>query len=604
MDDRFTSILWGCLSPAFIWSVGNDHPLAMNPQGESFLRSFMAGNDNASPNLRKIIPDLGEFPDTPCFSVWMDYTHPDGKTASIQTRCSSLDPEGTLWLCVICTGDAFSHISAISPAFFDQLEDLWQKVTPCDEYFSEAFRRLETFTAEGLCCTDFGFFPSDYWKESGLLEGFRACLNDRSLEPILSSALDFPGASGNSLITRGEIDYFPVFDDEHYAGFLFMEGLRESLRDTALSVCRLLATKILTLSKNMELRKENFQNALSKRLNEIIFKFSKEAVFVTDSSYNICFMNAQAGEMLGFGADEVLGHPIPALLDPGEEMPEFSALSEGCSVRFIHRRSGESFPCDMHAAAMDKDYLVFIIQDRSEFEANRMKSEQLSQRAFLGDFASMLAHEVRNPVNNIRMSAENLRAQAGDNEKINKGIDRIFEDCERISDLVTNILNFSRPMSLAMESLDLRELISQLIEKWRVTFARRGIACYFHAPETFPKCPGDPRRLEQVLNNLIQNSVDALGTSGGVITLRLAIEESEDGKQMAVISESDNGSGIPSELLEKIFEPFVTSKKNGNGWGLALCKRIITKHGGRISVKSFGGGTLFEISLPLSKGRV
>ena len=107
--------------------------------------------------------------------------------------------------------------------------------------------------------------------------------------------------------------------------------------------------------------------------------------------------------------------------------------------------------------------------------------------------------------------------------------------------------------------------------------------------------------LEQVFNNLIGNSVDAFDGQDGIITLKLSLRESETGRKQVVITESDNGPGIPEDKIDSIFEPFMTTKKNGNGWGLALSKRIITSHKGTIQVKSFQGGTVFEILLPLNE---
>ena len=136
---------------------------------------------------------------------------------------------------------------------------------------------------------------------------------------------------------------------------------------------------------------------------------------------------------------------------------------------------------------------------------------------------------------------------------------------------------------------------------WRLNFARKNITCYFSPPNDFPKFYGDPRSLEQVFNNLIGNSVDAFDGQDGIITLKLSLKENESGRRQILISESDNGPGIPEDKIDSIFEPFMTTKKNGNGWGLALSKRIITSHKGTIQVKSFqGGGTVFEILLPLN----
>ena len=246
-------------------------------------------------------------------------------------------------------------------------------------------------------------------------------------------------------------------------------------------------------------------------------------------------------------------------------------------------------------------YNIFVLSDQTDTEESRLKAEQLTQKAFLGDFASMLAHEIRNPINNIQMWIANLYTMAEGNEEFLSGAQRVESDFQRITQLVNNILAFSKPMALNKEEIDLSLLISEIIEKWRLNFARKNITCYFTPPDDFPKFYGDPRSLEQVFNNLIGNSVDAFDGQDGIITLKLSLKENESGRKQILISESDNGPGIPEDKIDTIFEPFMTTKKNGNGWGLALSKRIITSHKGTIQVKSFqGGGTVFEILLPMN----
>ena len=320
------------------------------------------------------------------------------------------------------------------------------------------------------------------------------------------------------------------------------------------------------------------------------------------------YINPVAAMMFGFSSAQVVGHKIEDLLVTSDGIQGLVGREDEedrvSSIKYLHRRSGKIFPCQIKVCSMESghdSYNIFVLTDQTETEESRLKNEQLTQKAFLGDFASMLAHEIRNPINNIQMWIANLYTMADGNEEFLAGAKRVESDFQRITQLVNNILAFSKPLALNKEEIDLSLLISEIIEKWRLNFVRKNITCYFNPPNDFPKFYGDPRSLEQVFNNLIGNSVDAFDGQDGIITLKLGLKENESGRKQILISVSDNGPGIPEDKIDSIFEPFMTTKKNGNGWGLALSKRIITSHKGTIQVKSFqGGGTVFEILLPMN----
>jgi len=197
---------------------------------------------------------------------------------------------------------------------------------------------------------------------------------------------------------------------------------------------------------------------------------------------------------------------------------------------------------------------------------------------------------------------QNIKSLTNEQSDIYQAVNRIEEDCSRVSVLVNNILAFSKPLKLNLEEIDLEQYINDIIERWKLNFARANIKTFFSAPENLPKVLIDPRSMEQVFNNLIGNAIDAFDNKGGVISFKISLHDSKTGRKQVQISVSDNGPGIPDEIIDHIFEPFVTSKKKGNGWGLAVSKRIITSHKGTIQVKSYPGGTVFEITLPISTG--
>jgi signal transduction histidine kinase len=113
---------------------------------------------------------------------------------------------------------------------------------------------------------------------------------------------------------------------------------------------------------------------------------------------------------------------------------------------------------------------------------------------------------------------------------------------------------------------------------------------------------GDPRSLDQVFTNLISNAVEAMGSTGGTLSVRVAPIEAGQGRPQVEVTVSDSGPGIPDEIKEHIFDPFVTTKSQGTGLGLAITKRIVTAHHGSITVNTFPGGTVFHVLLSAYQG--
>jgi signal transduction histidine kinase len=160
-----------------------------------------------------------------------------------------------------------------------------------------------------------------------------------------------------------------------------------------------------------------------------------------------------------------------------------------------------------------------------------------------------------------------------------------------------SVLSFSRPMEYKLVPSDLGVMFRRMIERWRPRFAKANIETILQIEPDVKLIIGDLRALEQVFTNLLSNSIQAM-TSGGVIAIKMANKPSPVDSPEVEITVSDTGPGIPDEIKDHIFEPFVTNNPQGTGLGLAITKRIITAHKGTINVTSFPGGTVFQVTLP------
>jgi len=167
-----------------------------------------------------------------------------------------------------------------------------------------------------------------------------------------------------------------------------------------------------------------------------------------------------------------------------------------------------------------------------------------------------------------------------------------------------SVLSFSRPMEYRMEPTDITILLQRLVDRWGPRMARYNIVPFV---QTAPDCPhisGDTRALEQVFTNLVSNAVQAMSSTGGTLAIKVAPVENSPGYNQVEVAVSDTGPGIPDEIRDHIFEPFVTTNPQGTGLGLAITKRIVTAHKGTLSVNSFPGGTVFQVCLPAYHGDV
>ena len=608
-ETLFRSLLYSCTAPAFIWTANGPEVLMMNDNA-SRLFARCSSKNGTEVDLDSALPGWRDIPEKLNHSIWMNFKFNDGTVQAYQVRNSCLDEDENIWATVLLTGCADAREREIGGAsFFGQLETLWTEMGESAGAWREKLPDLTSLIINELGLTGFTFCPSDIFKEFELWQALITPVLEKYDEAMLKQAAAVCERHRGGFVTAssGEEDHdapslwgFDIHGE--FGGFFILEGMDAHLKEDIAGVCEVLAKKFAGLYDTLSLRRDGEMARLENELNSLVLTNITEGVIVTDSNLSIMYINPIAATMFGFSGTQVVGNKLDQLLVTSDGIQ--SLIGDGssaASIKYLHRRSGTLFPCSIKACTMEADgdqFNIFVLSDQTETEEGRLKNEQLTQRAFLGDFASLLAHEIRNPVNNMRIWLANITNLAEGNEAIVSAAERIDGDCERISQLVSNILAFSKPIALNKEEIDLSLFLSEILEKWRLNFARKNITSYFNPPKDFPKFMGDPRTLEQVLNNLIGNSVDALDGHDGVITLKLSMVESETGRRQIMITESDNGPGIPEDKIDHIFEPFMTTKKNGNGWGLAISKRIITSHKGTIRVRSFQGGTVFEILLP------
>jgi two-component system, NtrC family, sensor histidine kinase AtoS len=339
---------------------------------------------------------------------------------------------------------------------------------------------------------------------------------------------------------------------------------------------------------------------------------SQEGILLLDPNLAVDQMNPAAEWMLGYVDWEVKGQPVEnILIGPEQLVPALEGAVQGIPTHTmgnisLHRRNGQSFPVHMEIIPIQREGVTLAIliffRDISERVEISNRTQQLEQRAVLGEVTAVFAHEVRNPINNISTGLQLLSVKLPENDPNQDSINRLIVDCQRLNHLMESVLNFSRHTEHKFEAVDLELLLRRLLDRWRPRMTKVNVTPFFQVEPNTPKVFGDPRSLDQVFTNLISNAVEAMSSNGGTLAVRITPFRIGQGRQQVEVTVSDNGPGIPDEVRDRIFEPFVTTKSQGTGLGLAITKRIVTAHRGSITVNTFPGGTVFHVLLLSNQG--
>jgi two-component system NtrC family sensor kinase len=228
------------------------------------------------------------------------------------------------------------------------------------------------------------------------------------------------------------------------------------------------------------------------------------------------------------------------------------------------------------------------------------RAQRAERLAMLGTLTAGLAHEIRNPLVSVKTFLQLLPERVNDEEFRTTFLDITMGEVERISNILAQFLDFARPSEPNLRPENLAEVTEVMALLADAEAAKQGITIVRHYAPDVPKAMIDLEQIKQVLQNILNNAVQATPRGGRVeVTVRAA--HGPGGGRQVQIEISDSGKGIPEEDLEKIFTPFFTTKEAGTGLGLPVAHRIIEEHGGTIEVTSqLDQGTSFVITLPLN----
>ena len=267
-------------------------------------------------------------------------------------------------------------------------------------------------------------------------------------------------------------------------------------------------------------------------------------------------------------------------------------------ININYKKSGGPFKeTDLQLLVVIAASIAIVIDNFKLIEDIRLK-ERLST---IGELTAKLAHEIRNPLNGIKMNIQLLQKKTKD-QGLEEHYDIILEEIKRLDNLLRSILDHSKVVKLNKELLNIHKILDKVLSI--ISLNETKVKVRKRYKKVLPLFSGDPEKLEQAFLNICLNAVHAM-EGEGTLSVSTRIYESPEAastekKDFIQINFSDTGHGIPKEDREKIFSPFYTTRPDGTGVGLSITERIVKLHKGQISFTSITNkGTTFRVLLPL-----
>jgi PAS domain S-box-containing protein len=338
-------------------------------------------------------------------------------------------------------------------------------------------------------------------------------------------------------------------------------------------------------------------NSVMAGLEDGLLLFTRDARAVMVSPAAEKFLGAPASEFLGRRVTDIFppGHPLrDALHIDGDELSEITAEADLESTEGP-KRVNVSVQAIQEAG--ERIGALVTLRDLDSLESIGTQLRVSERLAALGRITAGVAHEVKNPLNSMRLWLENLKeslSSDGDGPS-QQAVQVLDKEIDRLDQVVKRFLDFTRPMDVRLEATQLAELLTEVLEIAKPQLQKSNIQIAQLLPIDVPEVYVDRALLKQAVLNLVLNAAEAMPDGG---QLRLVLSRRGE---MAEITVGDTGNGIPQENQQKIFQLFFTTRPGGSGIGLASTFRIVQLHNGSIDFTSeVGRGTTFRIELPLA----
>ncbi len=362
----------------------------------------------------------------------------------------------------------------------------------------------------------------------------------------------------------------------------------------------LVNTKIDRLGRQIRDVKEVF-SALKGNLDQIMGALQDGLVLFTSDTH-VVMVSTSAERFIGRPREQILGNVVEDIFTDatmlGRIVLDAFALHQAIPQREIELENGRRIQIALDFIGERSERIGALLTMRDAESVRRIENEiELSRRlAAIGRLTSGVAHEVKNPINAIVVHLELLREKMrGIDPDTQRHVDIIGSEIHRLDRVVETLVDFNRPVDLRLSPFDLRRLVDEVVMLASPEAALLGVKVETHLGSEPLPVKADNDLVKQALLNVVLNGVQAM-TQGGTLTI---VAHRDDAA--ASIEVRDQGSGIPSEIRDKIFNLYFTTKKSGSGIGLAMSYRVLQMHSGSLDFTTqIGLGTTFRLFLPLA----
>ncbi|HYE24993.1 MAG TPA: PAS domain S-box protein [Clostridia bacterium] len=360
-----------------------------------------------------------------------------------------------------------------------------------------------------------------------------------------------------------------------------------------------------------------FQAELQRQrdFNVKILNNTQSLIVVADTAGLISYANRRCYEVGGYAPGELVGRRLSRLVGPAHQEEFESALVQTLAgnqvdnfelpLEMASGRVGQ-FSANMSPMRDEQGQvtsIVVVMSDITDVAVLQAKLMQTEKMAAVGQLVSGVAHEVNNPLTAILGFADLLSSQDDLSESAQHDLTIIIQEAQRTKQIVQNLLSFARQQPPQREPLQVNDVIRRTLQLRGYDFANHGITVLESFQEPMPELIGDTSQLQQVFLNIVNNAYDAVSENGRDGRIEVATRVVGGSVE---ITFKDNGSGI--KAVDRIFDPFYTTKEvgKGTGLGLSICYGIIREHGGEISAtnRTDARGAIFTVRLPAAESRL
>lgn len=349
----------------------------------------------------------------------------------------------------------------------------------------------------------------------------------------------------------------------------------------------------------------------SKQQFQLVFDNIKDGIIMVDQNFKILMANSGALRIFGRNSfSSLIGKSCYS------ELYDHEGICDNCPAREVFR-TGKPYDISKIYSKNSNEIIVLDISSLPIMDANgkvteaivfkrdatdriRLENQLISRERMvvLGELASGIAHEIRNPLGNISASAQFCLSKYRLPKDAKKYLNIVLKNSENANGVIKDLLNFAKPRTVSFSMAEIGKVINASCDLVRANCLNHRVRFICRLPRELPRILLDKERLIEVFTNILLNAVDAM-PNGGKLTVTAY---SDFQNNQVVVSFLDTGKGIPEENLNKVFNPFFTTREDGIGLGLCLALQVINDHSGKINIESkIDHGTEVIVRLPISR---